>query len=123
MDKVAQRCEQAAPLLQQIWQVLDSCLKANGIEQPLAVAGSPGSHAELREDPFDHSQSLYIEWRTAAGQYQGNVTIHGGDQVFAEFDVLQPHPKKPRWFVEAATAWGLPGALKSELRLLSALEE
>jgi len=34
---------------------------------------------------------------------------------------LRPHPHKPLWMVEAVTAWGRVGALKSELRLLPAL--
>ncbi len=123
MENLARRREQIAPLLEQLWQVLASCLQSSGIAQPLAAAGQPATHAELREDPFDHSQTLYLEWRTAAGQYLGNVLVHGNDQLFAEFDVLLPHPHKPQWFVEAATAWGKCGALKSELRLLSALGE
>lgn len=123
MDKLTQRFEQIAPLLEQLWQELERCLQSNGIQQPLRVAGQPATHKELREDPFDHSHSLYIEWRDAGGQYLGNVLVHGNDQLFAEFDVLQPHPTRAQWFVEAATAWGRSGALKSELRLLSALGE
>ena len=50
--------------------------------------------------------------------------IHIGfvGQAFAGFDVLLPHPRKPAWVIEAVTAWGRVGALKSELRLLPALE-
>ena len=123
MNMLDHRHEQVAPLLEQLWQELEQCLKSNGLKQSLAVAGCPGTHTELREDPFDKSQNLYIEWRNESGRYLGNVLVHDSNQLFAEFDVLQPHPSKPQWFVESATAWGRPGALKSELRLLSALGE
>lgn len=93
-----------------------------GVAQPLAVAGTPGSRSELREDPFDHSQALYAEWRTPGGALLGSVLVNGDGQAFAEFDVLLPHPRRPAWVIEAVTAWGRVGALKSELRLLPALE-
>ncbi|MAR89762.1 MAG: hypothetical protein SV765_13855 [Pseudomonadota bacterium] len=79
------------------------------------------SSHELRTDPFDHSQTLAGTWLGSGGQRLGSVQIHEGGRVFAEFDLLVPHPTDPRWFVEAVTAWGQPPALKSELRLLPAL--
>ena len=118
---VAQRLAAAAPLFAEVWQALAACLQAAGVEQPLAEAGTPPARSELREDPYDHSRSLYAEWRTAAGAYRGSILVHGDGQAFAEFDVLRPHPRKPLWMVEAVTAWGRLGALKSELRLLPAL--
>ena len=117
-----QRLAEAAPLFAEVWQALAACLHAVGIEDGLAVAGTPHSHGELREDPYDHSQTLYAEWRSERGGYLGSILVHGDGQAFAEFDVLLPHPRKPRWVIEAATAWGRGGALKSELRLLPALD-
>jgi len=116
------RLDDARPLFAEIWQVLAGTLRDAGLEQGLAVSGMPHTHGELREDPYDHSQTLYAEWRTPSGGYQGSVLVHGDGQAFAEFDVLLPHPRKPQWVIEAATAWGYRGALKSELRLLPALD-
>lgn len=122
MDSVlAQRLQEVEPLLAEIWQTLAACLVAAGVERPLAVAGTPGSHAELRVDPFDHSQALYAEWRAPGGALQGSVLVNGDGQAFAEFDVLLAHPRRRAWVIEAVTAWGRVGALKSELRLLPAL--
>ena len=118
----AQRLAELAPLFAELWQALAASLQAAGVEQALAEAGTPPGHCELREDPYDHSQSLYAEWRTAGGGYRGSILVHGDGQAFAEFGVLLAHPRRPAWVIEAATAWGRRGALKSELRLLPALE-
>ncbi|HYQ39287.1 MAG TPA: hypothetical protein VER09_10150 [Pseudomonas sp.] len=118
---LARRLAAAAPLFAEVWQALAACLRAVGIEEGLAVAGTPPSRSELREDPYDHSQSLYAEWRSERGGYLGSILVHGDGQAFAEFDVLRAHPRKPAWVIEAATAWGRGGALKSELRLLPGL--
>lgn len=117
-----QRLKEAQPLFAEIWQALHSALERVGFDKDLAVTGTPSSYAELRKDPFDHSQTLYAEWRTPHGCLLGSILIHGDGQAFAEFDVLMPHPRKPDWVIEAATAWGRSGSLKSELRLLPALE-
>lgn len=79
------------------------------------------SSHQMQTDPFDGSQSFAGEWRNAAGTKLGSVLIHQGGQVFAEFDVLVPHPTDERWFVEGVTTWGTAQQLKSELKLLPAL--
>lgn len=112
---------QAEPLFAETWMALDGCLQRVGIGHGLIVAGTSNSRSELREDPFDHSLALYAEWRSEGGGYLGSILLTGDGQVYAEFDVLLPHPGKPQWVIEAVTAWGRPGELKSELRLLPAL--
>ncbi|THG77216.1 hypothetical protein E5198_16815, partial [Pseudomonas sp. A-1] len=97
------------------------CLARAGVDAPLAVAGTPPARGELREDPYDHSQALYAEWRDAGGALLGSLLVHADGQAFAEFDVMLAHPRRPQWVIEAVTAWGRVGALKSELRLLPAL--
>jgi len=42
-------------------------------------------------------------------------------QLLAEFDLLVPHPSKPRWFIEAVTVWGRDGVVKAKPRLLAAV--
>jgi hypothetical protein len=121
-QSLAQRLEQARPLLAEVWVALGGCLERAGVGQSLAVAGTSHSRGELREDPFDHSIASYVEWRGAHGELLGSILLTGDGQVYAEFDLLLPHPGKPRWVIEAVTAWGRPGALKSELRLLPALD-
>lgn len=85
------------------------------IEQPLV-------NPELRKDSFDGQQSLFAEWRTPSGALLGYILIHGGGQVYGEFDVLKPHPTKPKWVIEALTVWGQADAIKTDPKLLPALE-
>ncbi len=115
------RLEEVRPVFAEVWFALDQCLTRAGLE-PIRLADNVHSRSELREDPFDHSQALYAEWRASSGMLLGSILVNGDGQTYAEFDVLRPHPQKPRWVVEAATAWGRSGAIKGELRLLPALE-
>lgn len=85
------------------------------IEQPLV-------NPELRKDSFDGQQSLFAEWRTPTGALLGYLLIHGGGEVYAEFDVLKPHPGKPKWVIEALSVWGNAGQIKSDPKLLPAIE-
>lgn len=102
--------------------LIDQCRRyeftelVDAIEQPLV-------NPELRKDSFDGSESLFAEWRTPSGALLGYLLIHGGGQAYAEFDVVKPHPKKPRWVIEALTVWGSGDDIKSDPRLLPALEQ
>ncbi|MFT3931126.1 MAG: hypothetical protein QM709_12610 [Spongiibacteraceae bacterium] len=109
------------PQLDQVRDELRRQLAKNGIE--FAFSGIPAdlSYCELRKDPFDNSEPFYGEWHDAAGKKLGEITVHASGEFFAEVDVLQGHPTDKRWYVEAVTAWGKPGMVKSELRLLAAL--
>lgn len=60
-------------------------------------------------------------WRDAHAQKRGSLIINSDGSNFAEFDLLVPHPRKPRWFIEAVTVWGRDGVVKAEPRLLAAL--
>lgn len=81
------------------------------------------SSSTTQADPYDGSLTFSGEWRTESGQRLGSVVIHQGGQVFAEFDLLVPHPRDSRWFVESVTSWGTINDLKAELRLLPALAD
>lgn len=117
-DAVSQRLALEAPLLEEAWNALRQELARTGFKDALSLVPRQFDRSELRRDPFDGSEALYNEWRDKAGQLKGSAVVHGDGQVFAEFDVVRPHPTDRRWFVESVTAWGRPGALKSELKLL-----
>ena len=121
MTSLEQRLIATQPLLDETWQVMANSLLKVGLE-PLAVFGTAPVHAELREDTFDQSYALYAEWRSAQDTYLGSVVVNGNGQSFSEFDVLLPHPQKKQWVIEAITVWGVQGGLRTEFRLLPALE-
>ena len=63
-------------------------------------------------DPYTGEHSLVGTWRGKA-RY-GTVTLFPDGRVFAEYQVLLPHPKMPGYYVEAVQVWGRAGALKGD---------
>lgn len=77
--------------------------------------------AETSRDPYSGEETLCLYWKDARGHRIGELKFHGDGSFYAEYDVVQPHPKDPRWFVEGVVAWGRDDAIKSEPKLLPAL--
>ena len=74
------------------------------------------------KDPYSGVDSLVGTWRNSQGHRVGEIKLHGDGSFFAEYDVSQPHPTNARWFVEAVVAWGRDDVVKSEAKLLPALD-
>lgn len=69
-------------------------------------------------DPALGEESLEALWLNERGAKLGSATIHADGSFFAEYDIIRPHPRKPRWFIEAVSVWGRNETLKSEARLI-----
>jgi hypothetical protein len=69
-------------------------------------------------DPFTQSLDLVGYWYNAGKQRIGQIKFHGDGSFYAEYDVVQPHPSKKQWFVEAINAWGKQDNIKTEAKLL-----
>lgn len=67
---------------------------------------------EEKTDPFSQEISVVGTWRGQA-RY-GNVTLFPDGRVFAEYQVLLPHPDKPESYVESVQVWGKPDQLRGE---------
>lgn len=119
---LAQRQAAEQQTLREVRQALCEELQRRGIGFGRLTVPEQLTFCEIRRDKFDASEAFYGEWRQQ-GRSCGSVIVHASGELFAEFDVLLPHPTDKRWFVEAVTAWGRPGAVKAELRLLPALAE
>lgn len=63
-------------------------------------------------DPFSREESLIGTWR--GGQRYGTVTFFPDGRIFAEYQVLLPHPDAPDHYVEAVQVWGRPEQLRGE---------
>jgi hypothetical protein len=72
----------------------------------------------LVTDPFTQTQDLVGFWYNESKQRVGQIKFHGDGSFYAEYDVVQPHPKKKQWFVEAINAWGQRDNIKSDAKLL-----
>jgi hypothetical protein len=66
-------------------------------------------------DPYSQEINLVGTWRGQA-RY-GTVTIFPDGRVFAEYQVLLPHPKKAGSYVEAVQIWGPPEKLRGDVVL------
>ena len=75
---------------------------------------------EFCPDPASGADSLVGVWRNRQGERVGEVIFHTDGSYYAEWDVVAPHPTRPRWFVEVITAWGRDGEVKADPRLLRA---
>lgn len=63
-------------------------------------------------DPLSRQTSVVGTWR--GGPRYGTVTLFPDGRVFAEYQVLLPHPTKPRCYVEAIQVWGRPEKLSGD---------
>lgn len=63
-------------------------------------------------DPYSGEISQVATWR-GKSRY-GKATLFADGRVFAEYQILLPHPRQPDCYVEAVQIWGRPGALKGE---------
>jgi hypothetical protein len=122
-EDLEQRLLSEKKLLAELRYVMSSALAKVGIYEALTLIPRQFSHHELLEDKYDHSTSLYLEWRNAQGEKQGHACIHANHQIYAEYDIIRRHPLQKMWMIEAIEAWGSLGAVKAELRLMPALAE
>ena len=106
-------------LAQAICSALDDEVAKLGFPQgKVVIAAHTDAEYRLDRDPASGKHSLVGIWRNQAGYKCGELLFHADGSFFAEYDVIRAHPRKPRWFVEAVTAWGRGSMIKSEPRLL-----
>ena len=73
----------------------------------------------LVTDPFTQNQDLVGYWYSAGKQQRiGQIKFHGDGSFYAEYDIIQPHPRNKSCFVEAINAWGKEDNIKTEAKLL-----
>lgn len=76
----------------------------------------------LAKDPYTADQNLTGYWYDRNQQRIGTIQFLSDGSFYAEYDIVKPHPTKKQWFVEAINAWGREGQIKTEAKLLPALQ-
>ncbi len=76
----------------------------------------------LTKDPYTAEENLTGSWYDAHQQRIGQIQFNSDASFYAEYDIVKPHPTKKQWFVEAMSAWGNADGIKTEAKLLAALE-
>jgi hypothetical protein len=118
-SELDERIEQLSPLVAAVCRTLQDEVHKMGFEEGDVAIGELADAAFwLDTDPASGEPSLIGEWRDDKGMKVGGMAFHADGSFFAEHDVVRTHPSKPRFFVEAVTAWGRDDTIKSEPRLL-----
>lgn len=76
-----------------------------------------GARFEQKTDPYSQETSLLGTWQD--GSRFGTVNVFTDGRVFAEYQILAPHPDLPGQFIEAVSVWGNIDKLRSEPVLLA----
>jgi hypothetical protein len=69
-------------------------------DEPVWAAAS----FEMERAPYSQQESVIAVWR--GGQRFGKATFFPDGRVFAEYQVLLPHPAKAGSYVDAVQVWG-----------------
>jgi len=119
-NNLQERWEQVCELGKSVCSILSREVEKIGLPQEKAELTAPWERAsfELQRDPASGQSSLVGTWKNADGHRVGRIIFHCDGSFFAEFDVVEQHPKDTRWFVEAVNAWGRNDTIKAEPRLL-----
>ncbi len=118
-EKIRAHLDSVTLLARAICSTLDEEVTKLGFPQGrVVIAAHTEAEYRLDRDPASGENSLVGVWRNADGDKCGELLFHADGTFFAEYDVIRVHPRKPRWFVEAVTAWGRGSTIKSEPRLL-----
>ena len=110
------------PLGEQVCASLCSELHKLGLdESKIPDIRFDAASFDLEKDVYSGEKSLRGDWLTERKTHLGSIVFNVDGSFFAEYDVVHPHPSDERWFIEAITAWGRDGEIKSEARLLPAI--
>lgn len=71
-------------------------------------------------DPFSQEVSVVATWRGKARF--GKATFFPDGRIFAEYQVLLPHPERPDSYVDSVQIWGRPQQLRGEAVLADYLK-
>lgn len=92
-----------------------AALRGQVVKLGLSIGDEPvWADAAFEEavDPFSQEVSLVAYWR---GQARfGKATFFPDGRVFAEYQVLLPHPDKEDSYVDSVQIWGRPQKLSGE---------
>lgn len=108
-------------------KISDICSEMQAVYQKTGFNGQLIEKLEaidfsLLKDDLSGKYSLQGVWNYNSGYKKGMLLFHPDGSFFAEYDVVKPHPRKTQWFVEAITVWGKNTSIKSEPRLLPAVQ-
>lgn len=119
-DDIEAYFAQIRELADKIVQQMEGDVKQLGFTAEQLNLKKPGDAIyRLEKDPSNGQNSLVGDWRDDKGIKTGSLQFNSEGHFFVEQDIVQPHPRDKRWFVEAVNAWGNATKIKSEARLIA----
>lgn len=103
------------PPTQELGESLCRALREQVAKLGLSLGDEPvwaAAGLATERDPFSQAESVVAVWR--GGERFGKATFFPDGRVFAEYQVLQPHPAQPGFYVDAVQVWGQPQAWRGE---------
>jgi hypothetical protein len=73
----------------------------------------------LEHDQYNGQQTLMASFYPSQYYRAGFLLFHSDGSCFAEYHVMQIHPSRPKWFIEAVEAWVRDGEIKTDTRLVA----
>lgn len=105
---------------QAVCDSMSKTLAKLGFPESLNLPKPDFDSAVYSQETDPYLQSLYLVgfWYSETKQRIGQIKFNCDGSFYAEFDVVQPHPSKKQWFVEAINAWGSEEDIRAEAKLL-----
>lgn len=116
---LTQRIDERREYGEAICAAIAEAIRKLGIEP--GSAGLPifeQARFNLVTDPYSRHEDLVGHWFDERNQRVGQIQFHGDGGFYAEYDVLQAHPNKPKVFINTMNAWGKAGQIKIEAQQL-----
>lgn len=122
--QVDHQIEKHKPLGDEICRELLQAIKKMGFSESEIEGSLEFVKAEfsLIKDPYTTHHNLTGYWYGKNKQRIGNIQFLSDGSFYAEYDIVKPHPTQNKWFVEAMSAWGKSGQIKTEAKLLLAVQ-
>lgn len=99
----------------EVGQAVCAALRAQVEKLGLSIGDEPiwsEVSFEAAVDPFTQEVSTVAYWR--GGARFGKATFFPDGRIFAEYQVLQPHPSTADHYVDTVQIWGTPEKLRGD---------
>ena len=113
-QRIADVAEQGKTLLAALREKLGG-LELNGEE--IVIPPFESARFTLEHDLYNGEQTLMASFYPSQYYRAGFLLFHSDGSCFAEYHIMQLHPAKPKWFIEAVEAWVRDGEIKTDTRL------
>jgi len=117
---VDERYRKLQPLGTQVCSAMNEYMRNIGTNKIVNIKFEDAEY-KIEKDSFSGDYALLGKWYASNKLLCGSIVFHGDGTFFAEYDVIENHPKYKQWFIEAITAWGRDDSIKVEPRFIERL--